>query len=1153
MRVLRVTLMISGLLWISCERDTRQFEEIEAASAGISFRNDIVETEQTNILTYEYTYNGAGVSTGDINHDGLVDIYFSGNSSPNKLYLNEGNWKFKDITSASETAGRDGWKTGVSMADVNGDGWLDIYVCYSGNAPGEGYNLPVIRDYAPRANQLFINLGCEPGGVPKFKEQAKQYGLDAIGTFSTQAYFFDVDRDNDLDMLLLNHANMFYAAFFNTRRLRNLRHPYFGNKLYRNDTPRGDSGEAKGDVHFTDISDQSGLHGSGLNFSLSASLSDLNHDGWTDIYITNDYEEQDFCYINNKDGSFREVSHTMFAHLSKFGMGSDIADINNDGLQDIFVLDMLPEDNRRQKLLKGPDEYDRYQLAVDSGYHNQYMRNTLQLNRGFYADSLPRFSEIAQLSGVGNTDWSWSPFLVDLDNDGRCDLFVTNGYLRDFTNLDFMKYTGNVYQQAREANKPVDHLAIVQQLPQTRLTNYVFRNVDGLTFKNMSHDWGLQRASVSNGAAYADLDNDGDYDLVTNNLNDSPTLLRNLSDRRETNNFIRIQLAGKAPNTQGTGARIVVRTDSASFYREAFTVRGYASSVDPTITIGLGAAVVAREVSITWPDGTVSVVSNVKAGQTLSIDQKATGKDPVQPQSPTALPSDVSSVIRTPLLTDVTDQSGIHFKHKENDYIDFKSHRLLHYKLSRLGGKFAAADVNADGNDDLFFPGAAGQADVMLLGKDDGTFVEAPRQPWQPDAAAEDVDALFVDVDKDGDQDLYVIAGGDEHPAGSQLYHDRLYLNDGKGAFELSSAALPKETGSAGVVAAADYDKDGDMDLFIGGHHVPGSYGLIPRSTVLQNNSTATKVSFNDVTDQVNGELGGVGMVTTAVWNDLNGDTWPDLIVTGEWMPIRVFINSNGKLTEYNGPELSKSNGWWTNITPADVDGDGDVDFLFGNAGTNTQFKASLENPVQLFAGDFNQDNVIDPILCYKIGDKNYPLATRDELLDQMASMRKKYTRYEDYATATIADVLTPEQLEKSYKFEAYILESVWLENVEGKSFRIHALPAIAQLSCTNAFVPLPSGIAKSSILLAGNFHSYKPQLGRNDASFGGVLRYQDGALKLNDGVLSNVWLTGDIRDMALLRSSGGSMRLVVSRNNDRPSVFEFTELNSGNGKQAKK
>ena len=503
-----------------------------------------METQHTNIMTYEYTYNGAGIAAGDINNDGFVDLYFSGNSVPNKLFVNKGNWQFEDITTTSQTAGRADWKTGVTMADVNGDGWLDIYVCYSGNAPGEGYNLPVVKDYPNRANQLFINNGCDPGGIPTFTERAKEYGLDAIGTFSTQAYFFDYDIDGDLDMFLVNHANMFYAAFFNTKRLRNLRHPYFGNRLYRNDTNGGK-------IVFTDVSKEAGFHGSGLNFGLSAAISDLNFDNWPDIYVTNDYEEQDFCYINNRDGTFREASHTMFGHLSKFGMGSDIADMNNDGLQDILVLDMLPEDNRRQKLLKGPDEYDRYTVAVDSGYHHQYMRNTLQLNRGFASDTLPRFSEIGQLAGISNTDWSWTPFFVDLDNDGLKDIFITNGYLRDFTNLDFMKYTSTVYNEAKVANKQVDYLNIIQQLPTTRLKKYAFKNKNGIQFENVTDAWGMIDEKVSNGAVYADLDNDGDYDLVTNNLNDNITVLRNNQNEIQKNNYLKIKLEGKAPKYAG--------------------------------------------------------------------------------------------------------------------------------------------------------------------------------------------------------------------------------------------------------------------------------------------------------------------------------------------------------------------------------------------------------------------------------------------------------------------------------------------------------------------------------------------------------------------------------------------------------------------------
>ncbi|HZI23658.1 MAG TPA: CRTAC1 family protein, partial [Chryseolinea sp.] len=686
--------IVLSLTFFHCTSPQKQFTDIPAEEVGLNFRNDIVETQHTNIMTYEYSYNGAGVAAGDINNDGLADLYFSGNSVPNKLFANKGNWRFEDITTASQTAGRAGWKTGVTMADVNGDGWLDIYVCYSGNAPGEGYNLPIVKNYANRSNQLFINSGCEPGGVPTFTDRAKEYGLDAIGTFSTQAYFFDYDVDGDLDMFLVNHANMFYAAFFNTKRLRNLRHPYFGNQLYRNDT-------IGGKIAFTDVSKEAGFHGSGLNFGLSAAISDLNFDNWPDIYVTNDYEEQDFCYINNRDGTFREESHTMFGHLSKFGMGSDIADMNNDGLQDLLVLDMLPEDNRRQKLLKGPDEYDRYTVAVDSGYHHQYMRNTLQLNRGFASDTLPRFSEIGQLAGISNTDWSWSPFFVDVDNDGLKDIFITNGYLRDFTNLDFMKYTSTVYNEAKVANKQIDYLNIIQQLPTTRIKNYLFKNVRGLRFENVTDAWGLTREAVSNGAAYADLDNDGDYDLVTNNLNDNISVLKNNQNEIQKNNFVKIKLTGQAPNTFGIGAKVRITTDSATIVQEVFFTRGYASSVEPLLLVGIGKSTVIKKIEVLWPGGLESTLSDVKPNQVVEIKQK--GAAPAKKESWAASPNKI-------ILQDVTKESGLNFRHKENNFIDFKMQRLLHYQLSRLGGKLAKGDVNKDGNDDVFFGGAVGQS-----------------------------------------------------------------------------------------------------------------------------------------------------------------------------------------------------------------------------------------------------------------------------------------------------------------------------------------------------------------------------------------------------------------------------------------------------------
>ncbi len=1114
-----------GAAMISCKKDLKQFTLIPSQESGLTFRNDLRETQHNNIMTYEYSYNGGGVAIGDVNGDGLADVYLTGNTAPNKLFLNKGSLKFEDITEASGVAGRDDWKTGVTMADVNGDGWLDIYVCYSGNSDREGYEKPVIRDHPKRSNQLYINNGCVPGETPTFRESATEYGLDAPGTFSTQAYFLDFDLDGDLDMFLLNHANMFYSAFLNTRRLRNLRHPYFGNRLYRNDTREG------GQPTFTDISDNTGIHGSGLNFGLSAAISDLNGDRYPDIYVTNDYEEQDFCYINNGDGTFRDVSRKLFGHLSKYGMGSDIADINNDSYPDVIVLDMLPEDNRRQKLLKGPDEYDRYSLAVDSGYHHQYMRNTLQLNRGYASDTLPRFSEIGQFAGISNTDWSWAPLSADFDNDGLKDLFVSNGFLRDFNNLDFIKYNANAYEEARSSRRSIDYLGLVQNLPSTKIANYIFRNENGIRFNNVSADWGIVEPSVSNGAAYADLDNDGDLDVITNNLNGEAFLYRNNGESINHHNYIRIKLAGPGKNSAGLGAVVRIVTDEGQQFQEAWFGRGYQSSVEPVISAGVGNAMAISQVSVLWPDGKESVVRNVKANQLITIThESATATSPV-PATP-----------QKTLLSQVNDAGGIDFAHRENNFVDFKVQRLLFYQVSRLGGKFAKGDVNGDGNDDVYFDGAVRQPGVLFLGRDDGTFKRAASQPWTADSLAEDTHSLFFDADNDGDQDLYVVSGGGEFVSNAPLYQDRLYVNEGDGVFKKAPDALPGETASGSHVTAADFDRDGDMDLFVAGRLVAGNYGYTPRSYVFRNDSNKNGIKFTDVTDEHDQALTTPGMVTSAQWSDYNNDGWSDLILVGEWMPVRIFENQKGKLKERtDSPGLAHSNGWWCSIYSADVDGDGDMDYLLGNAGTNMQFRASPEKPVELYAGDFNHDGVVDPLLNYYIDDTSYPLATRDELLDQMSTLRKKFVKYEDYADATIRDIVPDDELEKSSRLSAYTFSSCWLENQDGRQFTLHALPDLAQLSPINGFVFDDfTGDGEKEVIAAGNFYPFKPQLGRSDAGFGLVMRWENG-LKTSNSTLSDRWLSGDIRDIDVLNFRSGVKRVLVSRNNDGPTLYSIS------------
>ncbi len=1092
------------------------FTTLDPKSIGIDFQNIIQETQENNILRNEYMYNGAGVAAGDVNNDGLADVYFVGNSVSNKLYINEGDWEFEDITVSSGTGGRKDWATGVTMVDINSDGWLDIYVCYSGNTPGEGYNLPVIRDQPNRANQLFLNNGCEAGGKPTFTESAKKFGIDAIGTFSTQAYFFDYDLDGDLDLFLLNHANTFYAPFINTKKLRNLRHPYFGNKLYRNDN-----------MKYVEVSKKAGIHGSGLNFGLSAAVSDINMDNWPDLYVTNDYDEQDFCYINNKNGTFREVSHDILSHMSKSSMGSDVADVNNDGYADIFVLDMLPEDNHRQKLLRGQDSFERYQLAVDSGFHHQYLRNTLQLNRGLGADSLPRYSEIGTLAGISNTDWSWSALLVDLDNDGLRDLFVTNGYLRDITNMDYMSRTSEIYKEAAAKRVEVDFLQLISELPTTRLKNYVYRNTNGIKFDNKTDEWGLTEATVSNGAAYADFDNDGDYDLITNNLNQPVSVLKNNQQAKLKNNFIKIKLIGSDRNKQGVGSKIWLETDDKSIFHEAYTARGYLSSSDPVITLGLGSSSIIKSLKVRWPDGRQSIINELEPNQLVELDY---AKANLETDNSHADPNNT-------LLVDVTDASGINFKHQENDYVDFKRDKLLHYQLSKIGGRMATGDINRDGNDDVFFGGAAGQTAELYFGTDDGTFLLSKNQPWTKDSSMEDMKPLFFDADGDDDLDLYVVSGGSEFEMNSPQYQDRLYMNSGNGQFRSIANVLPAESTSGSCAIAGDFDEDGDLDIFVGGIHKGSVYPLSPKSFVLRNESKGGKIKFVNATLETSSSVENIGMVTDAQWADYNGDGWPDLIVVGEWMGIKVFQNVNGKLIEQQMASLEKSEGWWTTISQMDIDGDGDIDFLLGNAGLNSQIKASVQEPVELFTSDYNNDGKLDPILCYYIQGKSYPMHTRNELLGQMSQLSQKFPSYASYADATLNDIVDKKSLDKTFKLSAYIMESCWLENDSGKLI-LRKLPELVQFSAVNAFISHDfDEDGKQDVIAAGNFYPLHPQIGMNDASMGSILQFSNDSLAVKQGVISPIWLSGDIRDMALLSFKNGK-RVVVSRNNDKPGVY---------------
>jgi len=1114
-------LLSAMFLWVGCKKDeVKLFTKLPTDHSGITFENSIEESPEVNILNYEYTYNGGGVAAGDFNNDGFCDLYFTGNTVKNKLYLNKGDLQFKDITDHAGVAGRSLWKTGVTVADVNSDGWLDIYVCYSG---------PDLRQSL--SNELYINNGGKSGDEPTFTEQAKLYGLDAPGTYSTQAAFFDYDRDGDLDMFLINHGNHFYSPFINTNKLRNTRHPNFGNRLYRNDMVSGD--EKKPQSFFTEVSQEAGIHGGGINFSLGLSISDVNNDGWPDIYVTNDYEEQDFFYLNNKNGTFKECTKSSFGHLSRNGMGTDFADYNNDGKTDLIEVDMWPEDNYRQKLLKGPDDYNRYQLMVDSGFHFQQMRNTLQLNTGNDAAGVPRFSEIGQLANVSSTDWSWAPLLVDVDNDGLKDLFVTNGYLRDFTSMDFLKYTVEEAKgEAQAKGEPLQVYQLISKMSSTKTSDYLLKNNGDLTFLDYSKGWGIFEPNLSFGATYADLDNDGDIELITNNTNEPATVWKNNSNEKNKNSYLRIKLNGPPGNDLAIGAKIFVESDGVMQVQELFPTRGFQSSVEPIVHFGLGNSKVISRIRIIWPDGKQTELGDQKINSIIQVSYSSATAHQVVPE-----------VKPSPLFKNISATSNINFIHDENNFVDFDSEVLIPYQLSRSGPALAKGDVNNDGSEDFYIGGAAGQKSALFISNGNGQFTPALQQPWEVDVAREDTGATFFDADGDKDLDLFVVSGGNEFKDGSVELDDRLYINDGAGVFAKAKAgSTPADHVSGSCVTAGDFDKDGDMDLFVGGRARPGNFPSMSPSAMLRNesNSTTKEIRFVLATKEVNPDLRELGMVTDALWNDFNNDGWLDLIVVGEWMRIRLFENKNGKLIEVKNKDLEESSGLWERIAAADLDHDGDLDFVVGNAGTNLPWHATVNEPITLYLGDFNKDGKNDPIICNYLQGKNYPVASRDELLLQMNHLRKKYITYSSYANASLEDILSAEEIAASTKLKINTLRSSVLENLGNGSFKLKPLPLLAQVSSVRGILVSDfNGDNATDILLSGNFYPFRTQYGPCDAGKGLLLQgNKDGFMPMNwEG--TGFYADGDIRNMVLLKSKSDKQFIIAARNNESLLVFQ--------------
>ena len=1084
--------------------DGRLFTLLPSSYTGMRFENRVDFTPETNVFTYRNFYNGGGVAAGDLNGDGLPEVMLTSSQHGNKLYLNKGHFQFQDITDEAGVGGKGLWATGVTFADVNGDGLLDIYVCYAGNIPGKR-----------RANELYINQGLDKNGVPTFKEEAEQYGLADEGP-STQATFFDYDRDGYLDMFLVNNSYR-PANSFGIRNIRNVRDKLGGQKLFHND----------GNGHFTDVSAKAGIYGSEIAFGLGVVVSDVNRDGWPDIYVSNDFFERDYLYINNHDGTFDERLDREMPYLSYFSMGLDIADINNDGWPDIYTTDMLPADEYRLRTTSSFEGWEAYKAKVKNGFHYQLMRNMLQLNNGNGT-----FSDIGQMAGVARTDWSWSALLTDFDLDGNKDIYVTNGIAKDVTSQDYVAFLANQQTMlAATKGKKVDFKSLTDAMTSTRLEHYAFHNNGDLTFSDVTASWGLDKPSFGNGAVYADLDGDGAPDLIVNNTNDEAFVYRNNARSLDKDNhYLQVKLDGEGHNRFAVGSKVTLRNGKATFFQELSPVRGFQSSVDYILTFGLGKIDTVQSVTVDWPDGRVSDVKNVAANKRITVRQSEAVKAGRAGPGDTARPA-------KQLVTDITQRTTLPFVHHENEYVDFDREPLMPKMLSTEGPLMAVADVNGDGLDDIFIGGAKDQPSAILLQQQDGSFVKSNEKLLVEDSVSEDIGAVFFDANGDGHPDLYVVTGGTEFSEASSALEDRLYLNDGKGNFRKAVGALPPLALSGSRVAAADFDGDGAIDLFVGGRSVPGRYGIDPQSVLLKNDGRG---HFTDVTDKAAPGLSHIGMVTDAVWKDIDGDGRPDLIVVGEWMPITIFHNAgHGKLVKLNVPGLEKSNGWWNRIIAGDFTGHGRVDFIVGNLGLNTRLQAKESEPVTMYVKDFAHSGFVQQIISYYHDGKSYPLELRDELIRSLPLLKDRYVNYRDYARQTFADVFPRKDLEDAVVRNAYTFSTSLVRNNGDGTFTLVPLPLEAQIAPIYGIVATDiEGNGKQDLLMAGNFDGVKPEIGRMSAGYGVYLRGDGkGHFTPVRALESGFFVPGQTRDIQRVRTRAGSI-YIVSRNNDRPLIF---------------
>ncbi|MEH6659496.1 VCBS repeat-containing protein [Leeuwenhoekiella marinoflava] len=1110
-------ILLSGLVLASCSsKEDKKNEEkstpdkpalfslLNAGQTGIDFVNQIQNEKDFNIFKYRNFYNGGGVAIGDINNDGLADIYMTANMGQNKLYLNKGDFKFEDITEKAGVGGDKPWSTGVVMADVNADGLLDIYVSNAGNMKGDNHD-----------NDLYIN-----NGDLTFTEKAQEFNLAKSG-FSTQASFFDYDKDGDLDVYILNNSNvpvsgLGYAEQRDTRAENWENVPDIfkgvGDLLMRND---GDT--------FTNVSEEAGIYGSLIGFGLGVMITDINNDLWPDIYISNDFYERDYLYINQKDGTFKEEIKNWTSHLSLSAMGVDISDINNDGLQDIFITDMLPEPEERVKSVMEFDNYNVYKLKQSKDFYQQFIQNTLQVNNGNGS-----FIETAYYSGIDATDWSWAGLLVDLDNDGYRDIYVTNGINHDLTDLDFVDFFANeIIQNMALTGKRQAIDSIIDKMPKKPLPNAVYRNKKNLKFEDVGKLWGLDTPSMSNGSAYADLDNDGDLDLVVNNVNMPVFIYRNESRLQNDNRYIKLKFKGGEQNPFAVGASVRLYFDGEEILQELYPVRGFQSSMDYEMTIGLGETQTIDSLRVLWPNDKTQILKEVATNQTLNLDQ-AEATEVFIPRKRKTGPQ---------LLTELNNDKLK--PNKENNYNDFDYEGLITKKLSQEGPAIAVGDVNNEGNEDIFVGGPSGSSGILYLHQGDGKLNKKSQALFDEDSNFEDTAAAFFDADGDGDLDLLVASGGNE-VGKKELLKPRLYLNDGKGNFSRSPNELPSAFQNMSVVAPYDFDGDGDIDVFIGSRSVVGVYGIDPQHLFLENTGNGV---FVDATERLAYDTKDAGMVTDAIWLDVDGDDKKDLITVSEWGAPLVYRNS-GKRLSLKENNLSDKTGWWNTITAVDIDNDGDIDLVLGNEGENLHYLPTVENPMSMYINDFDNNGTIEQITTMHKNGKDYPLHQKKEITAQMSSLKKQNLKASDYASRYIDEIFSEESLKNAIKKTVKYPQSMLAINDGNGNFSLKPLPYQIQLSCVCDIVSADinkDGLA--DLIMAGNNFEFKPQYSQLDASFGSVLLNEgDANYKWQDYEKSGFFIKGEVKHLSTFTDKNGKVYLIASVNNEKPKIFALNE-----------